>query len=266
MATVDPAWLLRAWESAGPAVPAARGAVLVREAGLAADLDAALNLPVDGLAGLVARLYAEQFGPAADAVLDCPACGASLDVAVPVGLVAAADDGATPEASDVTLPSGRRVRVRVPTTRDLLAVREENDVAAALLKRCVTEVRGASEGRPWTDLSEGPGVDRASDGPPGADAPALDDADTAAVDAALEDLAGAAAVVVRAACPECGTSVSAPVDVAAFLWDRVDREAPAVLADIADLAASFGWSEAEILALTPARRASYLGLVRGAHA
>lgn len=241
MATVDPAWLLRAWESAGSVVPAARGAVLVQEAGLTADLDTALDLPVGSVAGLVARVYAEQFGPDADAVLDCPACGAALDVAVPVGLVASADDGVGPGAGDVTLPSGRRVQVRVPSTRDLLAVREDDDVAAALLARCVGDAGGT-------------------------EAPTLDDAETAVVDAALEELAGAACVVVRSACPECGTGVAGQVDVAAFLWDRIDREAPGVLADIADLAASFGWSEAEILALTPARRASYLALVRGARA
>lgn len=249
MTTVDPAWLLRAWERAGPVPPAARGAVLAWEAGLTSDLEAALDMPVDGLTGLVASLYTDYFGPAADAVLDCRSCGATLDVAVPVS-VASTDRGGAPAACELVLPSGRRVKVRAPTTRDLLAVREEDDVAASLLARCVTEVGGA-----------GPDDDRPRDGVTCADA-----ADTAAVDATLEDLAGAAAVVVRTSCPECGTSVTAPVDVALFLWDQVAREAPAVLADITDLAATFGWSEAEILALTPARRASYLGLVRGVHA
>jgi hypothetical protein len=37
---------------------------------------------------------------------------------------------------------------------------------------------------------------------------------------------------------------------------------PSVLAEIAELAAAFAWSEAEILALSPPRRRAYLELLR----
>jgi hypothetical protein len=248
MATRELGWLLRAWEHAADVVPAARGAVLVDEAGLVADLDAAIDLPVDQLATLVARLHNEQFGPTAEGVLECDSCGEVLEVEVPLDLVAAGSVGgqavAEAGARIVALDSGRLVRVRVPTTRDLLAVRDRDDVASALLARCVST------------------IDR--DG--AQHAPRLDAADRAVVDAAVAELAGAASVVVRARCPQCGTSLSAPVDVAAFLWNRVEREAPAGLAEVADLATSFGWAEADILRLTPTRRNAYLALVRGAEA
>jgi hypothetical protein len=83
------------------------------------------------------------------------------------------------------------------------------------------------------------------------------------VDAAAEELAGAAGLVIRTTCPACGTDVSAPLDVAGLLWEQVAAAAPAVLAEIAELAAAFGWSEADVLGLTPARRRVYLDLVRG---
>lgn len=243
MATRELGWLLRAWEHAADVMPAARGAVLVNEAGLVEDLDAAVDLPVDQLATLVARLHHEAFGPTAEGILECDVCGEALEVEVPLDLVAAGSVGGAAAAQTgarlVTLGSGRQVRVRVPTTRDLLAVRARDDVAAALLARCVSNVDGA--------------------GPP----PFLDSADLAVVDAAVEDLAGAAAVVVRARCPQCGASLSAPVDVATFLWNRVEREAPVGLAEVADLASTFGWAEADILRLTPIRRGAYLALVRG---
>lgn len=250
MVTVDESWLLRAWEAAGAVPPAARGAVFATEAGLTPDLDAALDLPVDGLAGLLADLYAEQFGPAAAAVLDCTACGLTLDLQVPVGSVTPDDDDGAhltrQVTSEVTTPSGQRLRVRVPTTRDLLAVRAEPDVVSALLARCVSD--------PGAHHSTGAGGQ-----PDSVDLTA----DAEALDAALADLAGAAAATVKARCPECGATMSAAVDIATFLWASIDRDAPSLLAEIADIAAAFGWSEAEILRLGRARRAAYLTLVRG---
>ena len=68
---------------------------------------------------------------------------------------------------------------------------------------------------------------------------------------------------VRASCPECGADVGAPLDVGALLWDRVARAAGEALHEVAELAAAFGWSEADVLGLTPLRRRAYLELVRG---
>jgi hypothetical protein len=42
----------------------------------------------------------------------------------------------------------------------------------------------------------------------------------------------------------------------------VTEQAHAVLTDVATLAVAFGWSEQEVLALSPARFRAYLGLVR----
>ena len=162
-----------------------------------------------------------------------------LDVEVPLGLLADAE--ASPGETVLTTPSGRAVRLRVPTTRDLLHARDSDDVLASLVQRCVNE-----------------------DAPSAAAPAPLEGDDLAAVDVALEALAGAAGVSVSAMCPSCGAALSAPVDVAEFVWERVQQHAPALLADVADLARSFGWTEDVILALPPLRRRSYLALVREA--
>ena len=82
----------------------------------------------------------------------------------------------------------------------------------------------------------------------------------ALVDEALEDLTGLGLITVRAACPDCGQPVAALLDPAALLWQQVQDAAPALLRDVAILAAAFGWSEREILALPAARRHVYLQL------
>jgi hypothetical protein len=51
--------------------------------------------------------------------------------------------------------------------------------------------------------------------------------------------------------------------VAALLWVEVEAGAIALVQDVHLLAAAYGWSEAEVLGLGPARRRAYLELVRG---
>jgi hypothetical protein len=186
-----------------------------------------LDLPIGDAAALALRAYAEAFGATADCVVACAACGQELDVAVPLAELDASG-GAETTVAELT--------VRAPTTRDLLTARDGDD----LLARCVSR-----------------------DGAP-VDPAALDGELRDAVDAAAEELAGPAAVVVCTECPDCGAQVSAPLDPGLLLWDRVTAAVPIALGEVAELAFAFGWSEQEVLALTPLRRRAYLELARGA--
>lgn len=49
-------------------------------------------------------------------------------------------------------------------------------------------------------------------------------------------------------------------DIGAYLWEEVDAWADRTLRDVHLLAASYGWSERDILDLSPARRGRYLEL------
>ncbi|NES30301.1 hypothetical protein GCE86_07650 [Micromonospora terminaliae] len=229
----DPGRLLAVWEAAAAAPPAARGPVLLHAAGLLPDLDAALDLPVGTVAALAARLSVDSFGDPVDAVLTC-GCGEVLDVALPLDPVAGLPAG------DAGAVAGGTLRVRAPTARDLLAAGRSGDPLGTLLARCVRD----ADGRPVA-----PGELTADQ--------------RRAVDTAAEELAGAAAVVLRTRCPGCGDGVVATLDVAELLWERVVRRAPAVLAEVAALAAAYGWAEADILALPAGRRRVYLALATG---
>lgn len=80
--------------------------------------------------------------------------------------------------------------------------------------------------------------------------------------AALERVDPAAEVLLAMACPACGHRWPAPLDVASFLWAELDRIAAAVLSDVDALARSYGWSERDVLALSPARRRCYVETAR----
>ncbi|MDQ7775037.1 MAG: hypothetical protein Q4615_03560 [Paracoccus aminovorans] len=62
-------------------------------------------------------------------------------------------------------------------------------------------------------------------------------------------------------CPDCGAALEQVFDPAGYFWAEIEALARRLLHEVALLARAFGWSEAEILALSPGRRALYLAEV-----
>ncbi|MFE2678310.1 hypothetical protein [Streptomyces hygroscopicus] len=70
----------------------------------------------------------------------------------------------------------------------------------------------------------------------------------------------AADVTLNVACPACGAATRAELDIASYLWAELDHWARDLLLDVHLLATAYGWSEPQILALSPLRRRYYLEL------
>ncbi|MFD8461040.1 T4 family baseplate hub assembly chaperone [Streptomyces antimycoticus] len=70
----------------------------------------------------------------------------------------------------------------------------------------------------------------------------------------------AADVTLNVACPACGEATRAELDIASYLWAELDHWARDLLLDVHLLATAYGWSEPQILALSPLRRRYYLEL------
>ena len=239
----DPARLLAAWAASAGAPELARGCAVLAAAGLA-DPTSMLDLPLGLVGYLGVRCHLTSFGSQVDALTACRACGATLDLALSLtellpspDTVLDQDGPADPAPTRTLRLADGVVTVRSPTVRDLIAAAADPDPRGALVRRC----------------AQGPGsapVEVAGLGPD----------DLALVDEALEELSGLGLITVRAACPDCGEPVAALLDPAALLWQQVQDAAPALLRDVATLAAAFGWSEREVLALPAVRRRAYLQL------
>ena len=233
----DPTRLLAAWDAASAVPDVVRGPMVLAACGML-DTDP-LDTPLDRLGELALRCLTEAFGAAVDGVATCAACSGTLELTLDLTTFAAPGApgvaGALP-GREVELGTGQ-VTVRVPTVRDLLAAAPEADPVAVLVARCVHD----DGGRP-------------------VDAVRLTERDLAVLDAVLEELTGAGLTTLRTTCPDCAGEVVAVLDPAALLWNRVGTAAPNLLRDVAQLAAVFGWSEADVLAMSPARRRAYLVL------
>jgi hypothetical protein len=53
----------------------------------------------------------------------------------------------------------------------------------------------------------------------------------------------------------------APFDIVSHLWTELDAWARRMLREVHALAATYGWSEAEILRMSATRRRAYLDLI-----
>jgi hypothetical protein len=80
----------------------------------------------------------------------------------------------------------------------------------------------------------------------------------------LEEIEPGASVSFALACPECRACWDAPMNCGAVLWSELGAHAERLLLDVDALARAYGWSETEVLALSPTRRAAYLQLVGAA--
>lgn len=61
-------------------------------------------------------------------------------------------------------------------------------------------------------------------------------------------------------CPTCSRMEKVDLDIGRFVWMEVRHAALLLLREVHRLAAAYGWSEREILAMSNARRSMYLGI------
>jgi hypothetical protein len=62
-------------------------------------------------------------------------------------------------------------------------------------------------------------------------------------------------------CPACRHEWLALLNVVSFFWKEIEAWSRRTLAEVHALASAYGWTEAEILALSPWRRQVYLEML-----
>jgi hypothetical protein len=231
--------LLYAWEQ-GLGRPASERALeLLAVADSSRATDEHARLPLGERDSRLLELRRWAFGSRLDAAAGCPSCGVELELSLDADELCIASPGLA-TAGELTL-EGYDVLFRVPNSLDAREAAFAESVADArrvLLERCVTASRNGSSVAPA----------------------ALPSAVVEAIEEAMAERDPQADVRLTLSCPECGYRWDAILDVAEFLWGEVDQWARRVLVDVASLAAAYGWTEAQVLGLSPARREAYLEL------
>lgn len=233
--------LLRAWEE-GRARPLPDRALLLLSFACPDETrESLLALPVGRRDGRLLRLREWTFGPLFTSLARCPACGERLELSFSVDDVDAAAEPVPAGAELAVAEDGWEVTFRLPTGGDLEALGAGGgDARERLLERCLLGARKNGRSRP---------VDRL---------PAR------MLDSVVRRMAEAdpqADVHTRLGCPACAHAWDATFDIVSFFWAEIEAWAYRTLRDVHVLAGAYGWREADILALSPARRQLYLEMV-----
>ncbi len=187
-----------------------------------------------------------SFGSALEGYAPCPSCGSvmefSLDGAALLGELPA------PDGDSLIQFDGRQWRL--PTSRDQALILDAPDPETAvlsLLERCLVAE---------TVPNQNAAVNREKSQKLLSSPAAINE-----LEARMEALDPAANIRLGMQCSDCGHAWDAVLDIGTCFWDELGMRARQLLESVHRLASAYGWREAEILALSPARRSAYLSMI-----
>jgi len=235
-AACDASTLLSLWERGVSQVDFDRGDVLIE----ALDIDGSAPRTLGERTIRLLNVHTRLFGPRVDLLSHCPSCGSDAQFSADCATLASqlpVPDSSAPHQVDV---DGLAIAFRLPTRADVVAAaREPTDDAFArrLLEACVVACTRDGAAVP-------------SDEWPSSMFDALS--------ARIEALDPGASISFALTCPACTSAWRAPLDCGQLLWQKVQLAAERLLLDIDTLARAYGWTESDVLRLSPVRRAAYV--------
>ena len=232
--------LLRVWEGGLAQGPVERALLLLGAACPDTPRESLASLTIGQRDGGLLTLREWTFGSRIDSVVACPECGQRLELTFEIADVRVTECETAAELAMTV--ADYDLRLRPPNSLDIAAIAAEPTLGVKrrmLFERCVLAVsRGAHTATPAALPDE-------------------------AVEAAAHRLAEAdpqADVQLNVACP-CGRRWRTAFDIVSFFWAEIEAWACRILREVHILASAYGWREADILALSPARRQFYLAMV-----
>jgi hypothetical protein len=228
--------LLEIWERGAGEGVSGRALALAGGAAPGISGDDFARMPVGRRDAALIELRQRLFGDHFTGITSCPSCGEEIELTFEASEVrreAARIETATVVAGEY------EIDVRLPSSADLAAIEPLRDLAAArtaLLERCITRAPLPLEAMP----------------------PEVIDA----IAERMSELDPQADVSFDVDCPSCAHAWREPFDVVTFLWTELSAWARRLLADVHTLASAYGWSERDILGLSPVRRAAYIEMLQ----
>jgi len=230
--------LLKVWERGLAENSVARALALLEFFHPDISADALADLSIGVRDGMLLDLREVLFGRRLAGLIECPACGETLETEVATSDLRTLPTDGPPEVSW----SNYNIRLHLLDSRDQVAVEQakSEERSRLLLERCIASVRFSGEPIPVANL------------------PAEI---FAAVENRLAELDPQADVQLALSCAVCGHQWQSAFDILSFLWAELGEWAARMLRDVHILAAAYGWSERDILALSPVRRRHYVGML-----
>jgi hypothetical protein len=230
--------LLAVWERGLGETSVARGLALLELVSSDMCAEALAELSLGKRDRMLLDLREFLFGRRIIGLIECPACGDTLETEVTTTDLRAIPPDEAPAVSR----SNYELRLHLLNSRDQIAAERARpeERGRLLLERCIASARFSGEPIPVAELP---------------------DEIIEAVESRIAELDPQADVQLALSCPACGHQWQSSFDILSFLWAELGEWAARMLRDVHVLAAAYGWSERDILALSPARRRYYIGML-----
>ncbi|HEY1242147.1 MAG TPA: hypothetical protein VGF16_16400 [Bryobacteraceae bacterium] len=225
--------VLDLWERGAHLHPLDRGLLALGAAMPDADPAAAADWPLGRRNSALLELHIAAFGPQLQGWSACGHCGEKMEFEIDARALLAQHRPAGTDSIEF-----RKRMFRLPTSRDLAEVGRDpipETATQALVRRCLTTGETVDQ---WDEqqISE------------------LGDA-MAAADPLAE-------IRLSLRCPKCDDESEETVDLLTFVWSEIDARARRTFWEVHTIASAYGWSERDIVSLSPARRAHYMEMVQ----
>lgn len=226
--------LLAIWEAARGLAPLRRAQFLSRFARASKSRDAVRAQPIGSTNADILALRRALFGLHLTALATCPACAAPLEAEMRVEDFLDSHSDVGVSVFDLETDRGA-IRFRLPTLDDLASIRPgaaPEQAVVALLEACVIDGEG-----PRSAATQDLAIARMAELDPLADP------------------------TIALTCEACGAHLDCAFDIASFLSREIEAAAARTISEIHTLASQYGWTEADLLAMSPIRRQAYLDLI-----
>lgn len=214
-------------------------------------LEACCGEPRDRLAlasigqrdALLLLVHQQLFGDALQAFAECPQCGQHLEYSLSTREIAARSSQPVDESRLSFTEGEMQLQLRLPNSFDLGAAAACADMPVArrlLAERCVVQATCEGSVLPARQLT---------------------DSAVAQIASRLSEADPQAEVLIDLTCAACSHAWQVILETESFLWIKINAVAKRLLRDVHTLAREYGWSEHQVLSLSPLRRQAYLEMV-----
>ncbi len=244
MKTLEAAELLSVWEEGLNQPLLQKALILLAAAFPGKDPETLVKLSVGQRDQHLLQLRDCLFGQKLLNTALCPQCNERVEWENrTTDFLAQSDEGAA-TSNEFELEAGEyALRFRLPNSLDIAAVvnnESSKNAQQQLLSRCLLEANRAGT---RCDFAQ------------------LPDFIIQKLIHQIETLDTHADISIKLNCPHCSHDWVVLFDIASFLWKEVNDWAGQMMQIVYKLAAAYGWSEREILGISPVRRQLYLGML-----
>lgn len=225
--------ILDLWERGARLHPLDRALLTLNAAIPEASPETIADWPLGQRNRALLEMHIAAFGPRLQGWSTCPRCEEKMEFDLDARALVAQYRIARNHSI-----TSKSLAFRLPTTRDLAEIVQNSNLESApyeLVRRCLTSADSIGD---WSEH------------------------DFAALEEAMALADPLAEVRLSLTCPVCGKDSEETIDPVSFLWSEIEARARLTFWEVHAIACTYGWSEGEILSLSPARRAHYMEMVQ----